>query len=343
MNIQAIFEKLSAQQNLTPQEMQAIMQACMNGELSDVQIGAFLALMRSKGETVEELTVAASAMMQRAHFIDLGENLIDIVGTGGDGKSTFNVSTVSSFVAAAAGARVAKHGNRSVSSKSGSADLLLQAGFQLQLNDEQTKKCLEECGVTFLFAPHFHPAMQHARAARQQLGIRTFFNLLGPLINPARVKRQVIGVFDARWLYPLTRVLANLGSERALVLHSYDKMDEISISATSDIIEFYQGKISKWQINPQDYGCFHENLEEIVVNSPSESLVLTEKVLHGTPGPARDIVLLNTAAALYCALDVSFEQALDKAKKAIDSGEALARFQRLKELTQKSVTHDQHP
>ncbi|STX43025.1 anthranilate phosphoribosyltransferase [Legionella donaldsonii] len=342
MNTNKLFEQLIAGENLTATATQDFMYACMKGELTDVQIATFLALMRMKGETVEELTAAASVMMKMAHCIDLGNDLLDIVGTGGDGKNTFNVSTVSSFVAAAAGAQVAKHGNRSVSSRSGSADLLLQAGFELHLTDAQLQACMQQCGVSFLFAPHFHQAVQHAKTARQQLGIRTFFNLLGPLINPAHVKKQVVGVCAYRLLEPIAKVLANLGSERALVINSRDGMDEVSISAITDVVEYHQGEFKHWCIDPKDYDCFHANLDAIIVNSPAQSLILAEKVLNGEWGPARDIVLLNTAAALYCAeLSSSFSDAVEKAKKAIDSGKAAKTFMQLKALTQQVINNNE--
>jgi len=315
--------------------MQELMKHCMNGELSDVQIAAFLALIRMKGETVEELTAAASTMLQFAHTLDLGDGLVDIVGTGGDGKNTFNVSTVSSFVAAAAGLRIAKHGNHSVSSRSGSADLLLHAGFKLNLSDQQLQQCINECGMTFLFAPHFHQAMRHARNARQQLGIRTLFNLLGPLLNPAKVKKQVVGVYAHHWLKPIAKVLANLGSEHALVINSRDGMDEISIAAVTDVIEYHQGEFTEWTIDPADYGCAHASLDEIVVATPAESLALAESVFAGHHGPARDIILLNSAAAIYCGgLTPTFAAAIAKAAVAIDSGLAGQRFAALKKLTQ---------
>ncbi|MBA2652763.1 MAG: anthranilate phosphoribosyltransferase [Tatlockia sp.] len=334
MKINKLLEQLSDGKDLTREQMQEFMRSCMSGELTDAQIAAFLALMRMKGETVEELTAAALVMMDLANCIDLGPNLIDIVGTGGDGKNTFNISTVSSFVAAAAGARVAKHGGRSSSSSSGSADLLMHAGFELELSDDQLRQCMQDCGISFLFAPHFHQAMRYAKNARQQLGIRTLFNFLGPLINPARVKKQVLGVFAKVWLEPLAKVLANLGSERVLVVNSRDGMDEASISATTDVVEYHQGIYKHWSIDPKVYGCFHSNLDAIVVDSPAQSLNLAYEVLNGQPGPARDIVLLNTALALYCAeLAADFGEAIEQAKQAIDSGEALLRFNRLKELT----------
>lgn len=330
MNLSNIFEQLIAKINLPAATMQSIMQACMLGELTTAQTAVFLALMRAKGETAEELTIAAQVMMVFAHKVDLGENLVDIVGTGGDGKNTFNISTLSSIITAAAGARVAKHGNYSVSSRSGSADLLQEANIKLQLNDEQLKACLQETNICFLFAPHFHTAMHNARLARQELAFRTFFNLLGPLVNPARVKKQVVGVFDKHWQQPLAQVLANTGSEHALVVTSRDGMDEISIAATSDILEYHNGRFHHWHLDPHDYGCFHANLNKITVNSPQESLQIITEVLNGEKGPARDISLLNSAAAIYCAeLKPTFEQALLLAADTIDSGKALRCFAQL--------------
>lgn len=330
-----LFEQLIAKNDLTSTQMEEVIRACMTGELNDLQIATFLALMRMKGETTDELTAAAKVMRQLAHTVDLGSNLIDIVGTGGDGKNTFNVSTACSFVVAATGIIVAKHGNRSVSSRSGSADLLEQAGFVLSLHDHQIQMCIKQCNLAFLFAPHYHPAMQHARPARQQLGIRTLFNLLGPLINPAQVKKQVVGVFSKSWLKPLATVLANLGSERALVVSSQDGMDEISIAAPTEVVEYQQGKFKEWIITPAEYGMNHQSLDDIIVDSPEQSLNLIQTVLAGETGAARDIVLLNSAAAIYCAKEgLSFVSALEQAKTAIDSGKAKQCFDQLRLLTQ---------
>ena len=335
MNITPLFEQLISHDSLSNTQIQQVIKSCMSGDLNEVQIASFLALMRMKGETVDELTAAAKAMQQFAHPIHLGEGLIDIVGTGGDGKNTFNVSTVSSFVAAAAGLKVAKHGNRASSSRSGSADLLSHAGFVLNLTDQALQSCIQQCNITFLFAPHFHQALQQARSARQQLGIRTLFNLLGPLLNPAQVQKQVVGVYAKHWLKPIAEVLANLGSERALVVHSQDGMDEISIAAPTDVVEYQAGEFKEWTINPEDYGCFHKNLDAIVVETPAQSLTIAESVFSGISGPARDIVLLNSAAALYCSdTKTNFSDALTKAALAIDSGLAGQRFFQLRDLTQ---------
>jgi anthranilate phosphoribosyltransferase len=338
-----LFEHLIAKRDLNPEQMHTVIHSCMTGQYNDAQIATFLALMRMKGETTEELMAAAEVMQQLAHTINLGNNLIDIVGTGGDGKNTFNVSTASSFVVAAAGISVAKHGNRSVSSRSGSADLLEQAGVILDLTEKQMQTCIQQCGLVFLFAPHYHPAMQHVRTARQQLGIRTFFNLLGPLINPAQVKKQVVGVFSTNWQKPLIHVLAHLGSERALVVSSKDGLDEISIAAPTEVIEYRSGSFCQWIINPEDYGMKHHSLNEIIVNSPSQSLMFIQSVLAGEQGAKRDMVLLNAAAALYCAQeDLSFTAALEQAKVAIDNGKASQCFTQLCQLTQTLKKESNH-
>lgn len=333
MNTNALFEQLIDKKDLNETQMKQVMHACMRGELSEGQICAFLALMRAKGETVDELTTAAHILLDYAHPLDLGEDLIDIVGTGGDGQNTFNVSTAASIVASAAGAKVAKHGNRSVSSQSGSADLLILAGIKLDLSDEQFKTCLEKTGLCFLFAPHFHPAMQYVRNARKALGIRSFFNLLGPLINPAHVKKQVVGVYDARLQKPIAQVLKQLGSQHALVIHSQDGLDEISVSAPTDLVELKNQHLAHWQINPGDYGLFHDSIADTVVNSPDESLAIIEQVFSGQKGAARDMLVLNTAAALYCAgLVQDIGQGVELAQQTIDTGKALSQFYTMRKL-----------
>lgn len=335
MNPKQLFEHLIAKNDLSAEQMQDVIHSCMSGEFNDLHIATFLALMRMKGETSDELTAAAKVMQRLAHSIDLGSKAIDIVGTGGDGRNTFNISTACSFVVAAAGIPVAKHGNRSVSSRSGSADLLESAGFVLNLEDRAMQQCMQECGIAFLFAPHYHPAMQHARTARQQLGIRTLFNLLGPVVNPAQVKRQVVGVFAASWQMPVAIVLANLGSERALVVHSKDGLDEVSIEAPTDVVEYANQEFTTWTLHPEDFGIKLQSLDPIIVESPEQSLELIKTVLAGQPGPARDIVLLNAAAAIYCAKDsVTFNSAFQMAQTAIDSGKAAQCFEQLRLLTQ---------
>lgn len=326
-----LLEQVIQGQSLQAFQMQEWMQTCLRGNLENSEIAAFIVALRMKGETSEELSTAAKVMLDFSRYIDLGENCVDIVGTGGDGKNTFNVSTAAAFVAAGAGVKIAKHGNFSVSSSSGSANVLEIAGIPLQASDSQLQNCLQHAGLCFLFAPAFHPAMRNTREARQQLGIRSFFNLLGPLINPARVKRQVVGVFPQKWQEILARVLKNLGSERALILSSEDGLDEISIAAPTTIIELKQGELTKWTINPADYHLSHPGLQAIMVDSPEQSHQLIQQVLQGKKGPARDIVVLNSAAAIYCAdLAADFSSAIEKSKTAIDEGSALHCFDQLK-------------
>lgn len=332
--LKEIFEQLIQHHSLENEQTRAVMTAIMNGELSDCQIAAFLALMRAKGHTVTELTTAAQVMKEHAHLFSLGENLVDLVGTGGDGLNTFNISTFASFVVAGAGVNIAKHGNRSVSSSSGSSDVLDSAGIHLSADPERLQNQLQQTGLCFLFAPHFHPAMKHAVNARRELGIRTLFNLLGPLLNPAQVKRQVIGVFSAQWLEPISEVLVNLGSQRHLVLHAEDGMDEISVQAPTTIMEYDSGKRSVWSLDPEDYGCAHSSVEEILVHSPKESLEIGLRVLNGEQGCGRDMVCLNAAAAIYCSQDsLSYADALVRAQSSIDSKKALLTFHRLQQLS----------
>ena len=281
MKANQLFEHLIDKRDLNPEQMHTVIHQCMNGQFNDLQIATFLALIRMKGETTKELIAAAEVMRELSNPIYLGTDLIDIVGTGGDGKNTFNVSTASSFVVAASGYKVAKHGNRSVSSRSGSADLLEEAGISLNLSDEHIKTCMQQCHLAFLFAPHYHPAMLQVRNARQQLGIRTLFNLLGPLINPARVKKQVVGVFSRQWLKPLATVLAHLGSEHSLVVSSLDGLDEISVVAPTEVLEYQSDTYTSWMIDPKRYGMHYDSLDKLVVDSPQTSLHIIKSVLNG--------------------------------------------------------------
>ncbi|STX28629.1 anthranilate phosphoribosyltransferase [Legionella beliardensis] len=341
MKLSEIFERLINQENLSFADMQQVMRACIDDKLSDAEIGAFLTLMRAKGESIDELTAAAKTMQERIHSIDLGPDLIDMAGTGGDGKHTFNISTASSIVAAAAGAKVAKHGNRSVSSSSGSADLLIEAGFNIELSDEQLKSCLNQNNICFLFAPHFNQATQRVKEVRRQLGIKTLFNLLGPLLNPAHVKKQVIGVFAKDWQESLLQVLVNLGSERVIILHSEDGLDEISISAPTTILEYHQGRQFTWAINPKDFNCYHPNLDNLIVHTASQSLQLIEAVFAGALGAPRDSILLNTAIALYCAdLAGDFKSGIEMAAAAIDSGAAKQQFLQFRDFTRNCKHYD---
>ncbi|GAA6137967.1 anthranilate phosphoribosyltransferase [Arenicella sp. 4NH20-0111] len=325
MKIQQAIAQVIERHDLSQLEMQAVMRQIMTGECSDAQIGGLLVALRMKGETVNEITAAAQVMASLAKKVTIDASpLVDIVGTGGDGTSTFNVSTASSFVTAGAGAKVAKHGNRSVSSKSGSADLLEQAGANLNLTSQQVAKVIEQAGVGFMFAPMHHSAMKHAIGPRKEMAVRTIFNVLGPLTNPAGVKRQVVGVFARELTETLANVFQQLGSTHTMVVHSDDGMDEISIGAASTLSELKDGKIITCQIAPEDFGLKKTDINEIVVSNPAESLALINDVLAGKAGPARDIVLLNAGAAIYVSgIADSLAEGVVLAAQSIDSGKAL--------------------
>lgn len=324
MNIQQAIAQAIERHDLSRADMRTVMQQIMSGECTDAQIGGLLIALRMKGETVDEIAAAAEVMGSLADHVTVNAgNVIDIVGTGGDGTSTFNVSTAASFVAAGAGANVAKHGNRSVSSKSGSADLLEQAGANLNLNSEQVANVVEKSGVGFMFAPLHHSAMKYALGPRQQMAVRTIFNVLGPLTNPAQVKRHAVGVFSKELTQTLASVFAELGSEHALVVHSDDGMDEISICAGTTISEMRDGKVSDYHVEPEQFGFSRADISEIVVDGAEKSLVLIESVLAGEKSAARDIVLLNAGAGIYVSgLADSLQEGVEQAVASIDSGKA---------------------
>jgi len=301
-----------------------VMRTIMTGEATPAQIGGFLIGLRMKGESIEEIAAAAGVMRELASGVKVeGEHIVDIVGTGGDGSNTFNISTASSFVVAAAGGTVAKHGNRSVSSKSGSADLLEAAGVNLDLDAEQVAHCIREIGVGFMFAPKHHSAMKHAIGPRKEMGVRTIFNVLGPLTNPAGAPNQLLGVFADELVEPLAQVLNKLGSNHVLVVHSEDGMDEISIGAPTNIAELVNGKIKTYSITPEQFGLSRTDISELAVDGAEESLRIINSVLANQPGGARDIVMLNAGAAIYAAdLVDSLEAGIQKADEVIASGAA---------------------
>ncbi len=326
MQVQQAIAHLLERNDLSQAQMQSVMREIMTGKCTDAQIGGLLIALRMKGETVDEITAAAQVMTSLASHVTVSaEPLIDIVGTGGDGTSTFNVSTASSFVAAGAGAKVAKHGNRSVSSKSGSADLLEQAGANLNLSSEQVAKVVAQAGVGFMFAPMHHSAMKHAIGPRKEMAVRTIFNVLGPLTNPAGVKRQVVGVFAKELTPILANVFEQLGSEHTLVVHSDDGMDEISIGAATTVSELKNGAVTSYKIAPEDFGLSTADIKQIVVADSAQSLTLIDQVLDGQPGAARDIVLLNAGAAIYVSgIADSLAAGVKAAAESVDSGKALA-------------------
>jgi anthranilate phosphoribosyltransferase len=335
MNIQKALHTVVAQEHLSQLEMASVMREIMTGQATPAQIGGFLVALRMKGETVEEITGAAQVMRELATPVAIaGENLVDTCGTGGDGVNLFNVSTASAFVVAACGGRVAKHGNRSVSSSTGSADVLEAAGVHLDLSPEQVARCVEEVGVGFMFAPAHHSAMKHAIGPRKELAMRTIFNMLGPMTNPAGVKRQVIGVFDKALCRPMAEVLQKLGSEHVMVVHANDGLDELTLSGTSFIAELKDGKINEYTISPEALGLSTANLTGLSVSSADESLNLIRDALGKKEGEhaqkAADIIALNAGAAVYVSgIANTLEEGVRMAEDAIGSGLAKAKIQDL--------------
>jgi anthranilate phosphoribosyltransferase len=336
MDIQDAIQTVIDKTDLSKDEMRSVMNNIMTGECTDAQIAGFLVGLRSKGETVDEITAAANVMRELASRVHINhDNLIDTCGTGGDGHNTFNISTTAAFVVAAAGGYVAKHGNRSVSSKSGSADVLETAGVKLELTPEQVAQCVDEIGIGFMFAPMHHSAMKHAVGARKELGVRTVFNVLGPLTNPAGAKRQVMGVFSHDWLETLANVLKNLGSEQVMIVHSEDGMDEISISAATDIAELKDGEIKTYKIEPEQFGMQRADINTLSVENVEESFKVMQAVLDNQGGPTQDIVLLNAGAAIYTAgIEDSLESGIASARQVIENGSASAKLNELTKLTQ---------
>lgn len=331
MDMPTAIRAVTEERHLTAEEMRAVMRLIMTGAATPAQIGGFLIGLRMKGETVEEIAAAAEVMRELATPVHVtGEHIVDIVGTGGDGVGSFNISTASALVAAAAGAQVAKHGNRAASSKSGSADLLEAAGVKLDLTPEQVEACVREVGVGFMFAPLHHSAMRHAIGPRREMAVRTIFNVLGPLTNPAGAPNQVVGVFSAELVEPLAQVLNRLGSHHAIVVHSQEGLDEISASAPTLIAELRDGVISSYTIAPEDFGLARCRLDEVQVDSVAASLALIRSVLANRPGPARDVVALNAGAALYVAgLAGSHQAGVELASQLLADGAAARVLDRL--------------
>ncbi|MDH3310526.1 MAG: anthranilate phosphoribosyltransferase [Gammaproteobacteria bacterium] len=340
MDMPSAIRTVIERRNLSGDDMRAVMRLVMTGQATPAQIGGFLIGLRMKGETVEEIAAAAGVMRELATPVNVtGPYLVDTCGTGGDGASTFNISTASAFVVAAAGGKVAKHGNRSVSSKSGSADVLEAAGVSLELTPEQVARCVNEVGVGFMFAPKHHGAMKHAIGPRREMGVRTIFNLLGPLTNPAKAPHQVLGVFSKEWVEPLAEVLQRLGSEHVLVVHAEDGMDEISIGAPTHAAELKQGRVRAFTIQPELFGLKRDDVTKLAVNSPAESLAMINSVLNNEPGPARDIVALNAGAAIYVAgLAPDLGAGVKAAQSVIASGATKKKLHELVALSKKLAT-----
>ncbi|MGF6529182.1 anthranilate phosphoribosyltransferase [Variovorax sp. PvP013] len=317
-------------------EMLHIVRLIMSGECSPVMMAALITGLRVKKETIGEITAAAQVMREVSTKVPVADrtHLVDIVGTGGDGSHTFNISTCAMFVAAAAGAKVSKHGGRSVSSKSGSADVLEALGVQINLSPEGIARCIAEVGIGFMFAPNHHPAMKNVAPVRKELGIKTIFNILGPLTNPADAPNILMGVFHADLVGIQVRALQRLGAEHALVVYGRDGMDEISLGAATLVGELYRGEIREYELHPEDFGLAMSSNRALRVETPEQSMAMLRGVLDGVPGPARDIVVINAAAALYAAgVADSIAAGVAKAREAIDSGAARARLARLVDVT----------
>jgi anthranilate phosphoribosyltransferase len=339
MNIQAAIKSAIARQDLSQQDMTAVMTQIMSGECTPAQIGGFLVGMRMKGETVDEITAAAMVMRGLSTRVNVHlDHLVDTCGTGGDASGSFNISTASAIVTAAAGAHVAKHGNRSVSGATGSADVLEAAGVNLNITPEQVADCISQVGVGFMFAQKHHSAMRHAIGPRKEMATRTIFNVLGPLTNPASAPNQVIGVFDKALVEPIARVLAQLGSRHVIVAHSDDGMDEVSVSAVTHIAELKDGEVKTYSVSPSDFGLEMTDIEALKVDTVAQSLVVIQSVLDDTSGPARDIVCINAGAAIYVSGIVdSWNAGVQMAQSVISSGKAA---NILKELVKKSNSYE---
>lgn len=331
-----LLEKLIMAQSLDDSEARNLVTGMMDGEFSPAQSAALLTALRMKGETPEELAAFASVMRERCTRVQVapGDDLLDTCGTGGDGSGTFNISTATAFVASGMGLRVAKHGNRSVSSRCGSADVLEELGVNISLGPREMARCIDECGIGFLYAPALHPAMKQVAPVRRELGIRTFFNMLGPLSNPAGSRRQLIGCFSRDAASRMAKALAVIGDSRAMLVSSDDGLDEISISAPTSIFLVEGDKVSESGIVPEDFGLVRTSLTSITGGDSKENAAIIRSLLEGRRGAARDIVLANAAAcAVLCGLATDYTAGFSLAEQSIDSGEALARLDGLVELS----------
>ena len=325
MNISEAIKAVISKQNLNESEMHDVMNSIMTGQTTDAQIGAFLVGLSMKGETIEEITASAKVMRALATSVELSSNdyLVDTCGTGGDGLGLFNISTASAFVVAAAGGKVAKHGNRSISSKSGSADVLEAAGINLNISPELISQCIEEIGLGFMFAPAHHSAMKHAIGPRKELAVRTIFNVLGPLTNPAKAPNQIMGVYDKSLVEPIANVLKGLNSRHVMVVHSEDGLDEFSIANTTYVAELKDNNISSYTVHPRDFGLEEGNLDSIKAENAEQSLALINEAFSGKKGVARDIIALNAGAAIYVSgLVSSFDEGVTKANQILSDGSA---------------------
>jgi len=333
--IQKAIYDIVNKENLTLDMTKAVMNEIMDGQATDAQISSFLTSMRLKGETIDEITACAMVMREKCQKLNPKKDVLDIVGTGGDELATFNISSVSAIVIASAGVPVAKHGNRSVSSKCGSADLFEALGVNINLTPAQCEEILEKSGICFLMAQNFHSSMKYVAKVRKELGIRTIFNILGPLANPAKARYQLLGVYDENLVEPMARVLANLGVKRAMVVHGHDGLDEVTLSDTTTICEINNGKLNSFFITPEQFGLERSPLSEIVGGTPPENAKIALDILSGQKGAKRDTVVLNSAVCLYMFYnDVTLKECVKIAQNMIDSGKALNKLNEFIRLSQ---------
>lgn len=330
---EAIYQVIN-KQNLSLVQTKTVMEEIMEGRATNAQIGSFLTAMRMKGETIEEITACATVMREKCTKIQPDKDVLDIVGTGGDEANTFNISTVSSFVVSAGGVPVAKHGNRSVSSKCGSADLLEALGINIALTAEQSARILESIGICFMFAPTYHASMKYAAPVRKELSVRTIFNILGPLANPAGANMQLLGVYDENLVEPLARVLANLGVKRAMVVHGHDGLDEVTLCDTTTICEVNNGKLNSFFLSPEQLGLERCRSTDLAGGDPAENAGIALDILNGAKNPKRDVVVLNSALCLYMSHNqITLRECVKMAEELIDSGRARARMENFIELS----------
>ena len=331
MDLPSAIRKVVAGQNLIRDEMHSVMTLIMSGAATDSQIGSFLTALMIKGESIDEIAGAATIMRDLSAKVSVqSDKIVDSVGTGGDSAGLFNVSTASALVSSAAGATVAKHGNRAATGNSGSADVLEAAGVNITISPDQVGQCIDQCGIGFMFAPAHHSAMRFAIGPRKEIGIRTIFNLLGPLTNPANARYQLVGVFSQNWVRPMAEVYAELGSIHTLVVSSDDGLDEISIAADTKVAEFRNGSFTEYEINPEQFGVQRSSLDTITVSDSKQSLNLIQQALGGQTGPASDMIALNSGATIYAAdLASSIQDGVDQARVILSSGAGLDKLTQL--------------
>ena len=334
--IREAIAKLSKKENLTYEEAKGVMEEMMDGTATQAQMGGFLMALSMQGETIEEITAFANVMRDKGIKIQPEREVIDIVGTGGDQVGTFNISTTSAFIVAAGGVPVAKHGNRSVSSRSGAADVLEKLGIQVALSAQQNEEVLNKTGICFMFAPVYHSSMKYAAPVRKELGVRTVFNILGPLSNPAGATMQLLGVYDKKLAEPLAQVLANLGVTRGVAVCGEDGLDEITLTGETDVYEIRFGKITSYTISPEQFGLTRCPLEELIGGTPEENAQITMDILTGKEiGAKRDVVLMNAGMSLYLGINgITLADGIEMARDLITSGKALAKYEEFRDATQ---------